>query len=72
LIGKHPFLNPNGTVNWKKQLEGKYEKIETGKYSKELIKLMDKMMSVVCMCKRGVVYIFTCVFTFIKNIYLFV
>jgi hypothetical protein len=34
-------------VNWRKQLEGKYEEIEAGRYSSELIKLMGRMMSVV-------------------------
>jgi hypothetical protein len=46
-VGKHPFLNPNGTMNYKKQGNGQYEKDMEGKYSSELVELMERMMHVV-------------------------
>jgi hypothetical protein len=51
LVGKHPFQNTNKAFDMKKQLEGKYEKVETGKFSDELIKLMERMMNTVCVCE---------------------
>jgi hypothetical protein len=47
VTGKHPFLNANGILNYKKFLNGDYEKVEKGKYSDELIALMERMISVV-------------------------
>jgi hypothetical protein len=47
LLGKHPFINSSGLVNVRKQIEGKYEKVEEGKYSSGLITLMEKMLDVV-------------------------
>jgi hypothetical protein len=47
LIGKHPFLNANGTVNHKKQGSGEYEKVKEGRYSSALVMLMERMMDVV-------------------------
>jgi hypothetical protein len=44
---KHPFLNANGTLNSRKQLEGSYEKVGRGKYSDGLIVLMEGMINVV-------------------------
>jgi hypothetical protein len=46
-VGKHPFLNANGTVNHKKQGMGEYEKVKEGKYSSALVSLMERMMDVV-------------------------
>jgi hypothetical protein len=46
-VGKHPFLNENGTVNHKKQVNGEYEKVKEGRFSSALVNLMEKMMDVV-------------------------
>jgi hypothetical protein len=46
-IGKHPFLNANGTVNNRRILSGEYEKIKEGRYSLVLVRLMERMMHVV-------------------------
>jgi hypothetical protein len=46
-IGKHPFLNANGTVNHGRQGKGQYEKIKEGRYSSALVDLMERMMDVV-------------------------
>jgi hypothetical protein len=46
-LGKHPFLNENGMVNYKTQQNGKYEKVKGGRYSSALVRLMEKMMHVV-------------------------
>jgi hypothetical protein len=43
----HPFLNKNGTINHRKQVNGEYEKVKEGKYSSALIDLMERMMHVV-------------------------
>jgi hypothetical protein len=57
LLGKHPFLNANGTVNHKKQGSGKYEKLKEGKYSLALINLMERMMDVdIYMLKKIIIY----------------
>jgi hypothetical protein len=34
-------------INFKRQVNGEYEKVEKGRYSSGLIKLMEKMMNVV-------------------------
>jgi hypothetical protein len=46
-LGKHPFLNEIGTINYRKILNGEYEKIKEGRYSSGLINLMERMMDVV-------------------------
>jgi hypothetical protein len=46
-IGKHPFLNENGTVNHRKILNGEYEKVKEGKYSLVFTNLMERMIDVV-------------------------
>jgi hypothetical protein len=46
-VGKHPFLNANGTVNHGRQGKGEYEKVKRGKYSSRLVNLMERMMDVV-------------------------
>jgi hypothetical protein len=46
-IGKHPFLNANGTVNSRRQVKGEYEKVKEGRYSSALVNLMERMMNVV-------------------------
>jgi hypothetical protein len=46
-VGKHPFLNANGTMNHKKQQSGEYEKVRKGRYSPALIDLMERMIDVV-------------------------
>jgi hypothetical protein len=46
-LGKHPFLNKNGTVNYKKQGNGEYEKVKEGRYSSALVSLMERMIDVV-------------------------
>jgi hypothetical protein len=46
-LGKHPFLNKNGMVNHRKQINGEYEKVKEERYSTELINLMERMMNVV-------------------------
>jgi hypothetical protein len=46
-LGKHPFLNKNGIVNHKKQVNGEYEKVKEGRYSSALVTLMERMMDVV-------------------------
>jgi hypothetical protein len=66
-LGKHPFQVKNKKFNMKKQLEGKYDKVETGKFSDELIKLMERMMNVVCVC----VYMYECI-CFYVWVYMFV
>jgi hypothetical protein len=48
MVGKHPFLNVNGTVDHKKQRKGEHEKVKEGRYSSALINLMERMMNVVC------------------------
>jgi hypothetical protein len=46
-IGKHPFLNANETVNYKRQGSGEYKKVKEGRYSSALVNLMERMMNVV-------------------------
>jgi hypothetical protein len=46
-VGKHPFLNANGTVNHMKQGKGEYEKVKEGRCSSALVRLMERMMDVV-------------------------
>lgn len=46
MMGKHPFMNTNGSFNTRKQVIGEYEKIKTGKYGVGLINLVDRMMNV--------------------------
>jgi hypothetical protein len=46
-VGKHPFLNINGTVNHRKQVNGEYEKVKEGRYSSAFINLMERMMDAV-------------------------
>jgi hypothetical protein len=46
-IGRHPFLNANGTVNHRRQGKGEYEKVKEGRYSPALVNLMERMMDVV-------------------------
>jgi hypothetical protein len=40
-------MNKNGMVNYKKQVNGEYEKVKEGRYSSALISLMERMMHVV-------------------------
>jgi hypothetical protein len=47
-VGEHPFLNLNGTINYKNQVGGEYKKVKEGRYSSTLIDLMERMMDVVC------------------------
>jgi hypothetical protein len=46
-VGKHPFLNADGTMNRKRQENGEYEKVKEGRYSSALVNLMEKMMDAV-------------------------
>jgi hypothetical protein len=46
-LGKHPFLNENGIINYRKILSGEYEKIKEGRYSSALVNLMERMIEFV-------------------------
>jgi hypothetical protein len=47
-------VNENGVVNTDKQLKGEHERVEGGRYSGDVTRLMERMMNVVCVCMSGV------------------
>jgi hypothetical protein len=49
--GNHPFLNANGTVNSRRQGKGECERVKEGRYSPELINLMERIMNKVWLKK---------------------